>query len=163
MARADGSRTSRILHESYLVSLAIQATIGVSQLLAAILLQIAERTGELTMLAAFTAHQLARATPDPLAGPLWRALHDFSVNRETFWSIYLIGHGILNLGVVAALLAKRPWAHPASMVVLAGFVVYQLERWRLTHAPVLIALSLFDIVVIALVWREWRQLKAQPR
>lgn len=160
MAKTPVSRTSRLLHQGFLVGLGVQATIGATQLVAALLLQVAERTGWLAHLAAMTGHEMARDAPDPLAATLLGALHDFSVNRETFWSVYLIGHGGLNLGVVAALLAKKPWAHPASILVLAGFVAYQLDRYRLSHAPVLIALSLFDLVIIALVWREWRQIRA---
>ncbi len=154
------SRSAHLLHESYLVSLGIQATIGASQLVGAVLLLVAEQTGWMKHLAQITGHDLARAAPDPFAHALIQALHDFSVNRETFWSIYLFGHGVLNLSVVVALLAKKPWAHPASMAVLTGFVIYQLERFWLTHAPVLVALSLFDLVVIALVWREWRVTRA---
>jgi uncharacterized membrane protein len=152
-------RLARWLHGSYLFSLGMQALIGGSQLVVAIVLQIAQQTGELTEVAHWTAHVLATDTPDPLAASLLRAVHDFSIHPHTFWSVYLIGHGLLNLGVVLALLAKKPWAHPASIVVLTGFIAYQLDRYHLSHAPVLLLLSVFDFVVILLVWREWRELK----
>lgn len=160
MPASGESRTSRLLHDSYLVGLTVQALIGASQLVGAVVLQLAIRFGWLERLAHFTQHELAETRRDPPMLFLLRAAHDFSIHRETFWSLYLIGHGILNLGVVIALMARRRWAHPASIVVLAGFVVYQLYRYTYSGAPVLIGLSLFDAVVIALVWREWRVARA---
>ncbi|WP_377832212.1 DUF2127 domain-containing protein [Acidimangrovimonas pyrenivorans] len=145
------------MHGSFLFGLGMQALIGTSQLLAAIVLQIAWRTDELTELANWTGNALKTQTPDPIAASLLRQIHDFSLHPQTFWSVYLIGHGLLNLSVVAALLTKKPWAHPVSMLVLAGFIAYQLDRYWLTHAPVLILLSVFDFVVILLVWNEHRQ------
>jgi uncharacterized membrane protein len=40
--------------------------------------------------------------------------------------------------------------------VLGLFVVYQLYRFAYTHGVGLIALSLFDVFVVALIWHEWR-------
>ncbi len=159
MATTPASRASRFLHGSYLLGLGVQATIGMSQLLIAILLTVAEQTGWLAEIARKTGQMLADNAPDPVAAGFLRALHDFSVHHDTFWSIYLFGHGILNLGVVLALIAKKRWAHPASVVVLTGFVIYQLDRFRLTQAPIMIVLSVFDLVVIALVLREYRQIR----
>ncbi|MCO5128474.1 MAG: hypothetical protein M9957_14800 [Rhodobacteraceae bacterium] len=49
---------------------------------------------------------------------------------------------------------------PAAMVVLGGFVAYQLHQWTISGSSVLLALSAFDLVMIALVWREWRGMRA---
>jgi uncharacterized membrane protein len=43
------------------------------------------------------------------------------------------------------------------MIVFAVFVVYQLHRFTVTHAILLIPLSLFDLVVIGLIWLEYRR------
>lgn len=153
------SRTARVLHDSYLVGLTVQALIGASQLFFASVLQIAVWAGWLEPLARFTGRLIARRAEDPLANWLMATAHDLSVGTDTFWSIYLFGHGVLNLGVVVALLAKKHWAHPVSMTVLAGFVGYQIYRYTLSHSLVMIGLSAFDVIVIALVWREWRQVR----
>jgi len=152
---------ARWLHGSYLFGLGMQALIGSTQLLAALILLFAQATDEMKELAHWTGRMLATQTPDPFAASLLRDLHDFSVHPHTFWSIYLVGHGLLNLGVVFALLAKKHWAHPVSIGVLTVFIVYQLSRYAIEHSPVLIFLSIFDVVVIGLVWNEWKTLKAQ--
>ena len=43
------------------------------------------------------------------------------------------------------------------------FVVYQLHRFSATHAVGLLVLSVFDLLVIALIWREWRLVAARER
>ncbi|MCB2144224.1 MAG: DUF2127 domain-containing protein, partial [Rhodobacteraceae bacterium] len=64
------------------------------------------------------------------------------------------------LAMVVLLAARVAWAYPAAMVVLGGFVAYQLHQWTISGSSVLLALSAFDLVMIALVWREWRGMRA---
>ncbi|GHE04198.1 membrane protein [Defluviimonas sp. 20V17] len=151
-------RLARWLHGSYLFGITMQAVIGATQLIAAIVLQVALHTDEITELAHWTSAMLASQRADPLAAALLRSVHDFTVHPHTFWSVYLFGHGLLNLGVAVALFARKRWAHPVSIVVLSLFIVYQMSDFFLTGAPVLILLSVFDLVVILLVWHEWLEL-----
>lgn len=155
------SRTSKFLHDSYLVGLGVQAAIGSSQLLAAVALYLGDRMGWLRHLAHATDPALFSHAHHGLRVSMLSAVHDFAAHKHGFWLLYLFAHGLLNLSVVVALLAKKTWAHPASMVVLTGFVAYQMDRFRFSHAPSLLVLSLFDVIVIGLVWREWQQVKAQ--
>jgi len=53
------------------------------------------------------------------------------------------------------------WAYPASVAVFAGFIAYQLHRYALTHAPMMIVLTLLDIVIIWLTLREYRLLRSR--
>jgi uncharacterized membrane protein len=62
---------------------------------------------------------------------------------------------VIKLAMVAALLRGLLWAYPVSIVVLLGFVFYQLYRFEFTHSWGLMALSLFDLLVIALIVREY--------
>ena len=55
-------------------------------------------------------------------------------------------------------LARVLIAYPVSMVIFAGFIVYQLYRYTLTHGAGLLALSAFDFVVIGLIFLEYRAL-----
>jgi uncharacterized membrane protein len=40
--------------------------------------------------------------------------------------------------------------------VLGLFVIYQLYRFSHTHGLGLIALSVFDVIIVVLIWHEWR-------
>lgn len=161
MTASADSRMSTFLHNSFLVGLGMQAAIGASQLMAAIALFLGDRMGWLRDLAHMTDPGLFSHPGHGLRMSMLSAVHDFAAHKQGFWLLYLFAHGLLNLSVVVALLAKKTWAHPVSMLVLTGFVAYQLDRFRFSHAPSLILLSLFDVIVIGLVWREWQQVRAE--
>lgn len=73
-------------------------------------------------------------------------------------AIYLLVHGVVKLALVWALLARLLFAYPLSIVIFAGFIIYQLYRYTFTHGIGLLALSALDIVVIGLIWLEYRAL-----
>ena len=82
---------------------------------------------------------------------------------QHFYAVYLLIHGLVKLVLVAGLLRGLRWAYPASLVVMAMFVAYQLHRFSATHRVGLLVLSVFDLLVIALIWREWRLVAARDR
>ena len=79
-----------------------------------------------------------------------------------FYTIYFAAHGLLHAGVVALLLFGHAWAYPATIVVLAGFVVYQVFEWVAVGGTMLLVLSAIDIAVIYLTFREWEH-RRTPR
>ena len=46
-------------------------------------------------------------------------------------------------------------------MVLADFGVYQTDELIQAGAPFLLLLALFDLVMIDLVWQEWRALRGR--
>jgi uncharacterized membrane protein len=48
------------------------------------------------------------------------------------------------------------WAYPASLAALGLFIVYQLYRFTDTHGIGLIILTIFDLVVMVLIWQEYK-------
>ena len=83
----------------------------------------------------------------------------FSVQTQHFYAFYLLSHGIVKLALVVGLLMGRLWAYPASLAVMTLFIAYQLYRFTFTHSPGLIVLTVFDLVVIALIWHEYRLIR----
>ena len=77
-----------------------------------------------------------------------------------FAAAYLLWHGVVKVGLVAALLLKRRWAYPAAIIAFFLFLVYQLYRYTHTRSPALLALSIVDVIVITLTWIEYKRLKA---
>jgi len=106
-----------------------------------------------------TQHELQQDPRDFVAGHVIAWAQGFSTSQEQYYGIYLLSHGVIKLALVAALLARLLWAYPVSIVVLLAFVVYQLYRFELTNSWGLIALSIFDLVVIWLIWQEYRSIR----
>ncbi len=74
-----------------------------------------------------------------------------------------MAHGALKLAMVFLLARRVPWAYPASVILLAGFIAYQLHHWTETHSSALLFLSTFDALMIALVLREYSALRHHAR
>lgn len=109
-----------------------------------------------TLVSLLTANELSEDPKDFVATQLRVAAEALSVNSKDFFAYYLLAHGLIKALLVIGLLRERAWAFPVSLWVLAGFVVYQVYRYSLTHSLALALLTLFDLVVMVLIWREWR-------
>ena len=84
---------------------------------------------------------------------------DLAKSGLTFLIIFLIGHGVVKLILVYCLLKEIIKVYPYALAVLGLFLVYQI--YVLVRDPLSIGLwlfTIFDVVIIYLVWGEWRQL-----
>jgi uncharacterized membrane protein len=80
---------------------------------------------------------------------------------RTFASIYLITHGLSKALLVAGLWMNKLWAYPLTIVVFGVFCVYQMHRYTHTHSLFLVLLTIFDLVLMYLTWKEYVKLKRE--
>ena len=118
----------------------------------------------LRVVALMTQDELANDPNDFIATTLLHAAENISVSSERFAAAYLLSHGAVKMFLVIGLLRNRYWAFPAALVMFGGFILYQLYRFTFTHSLGLIALTVFDLAVMWLIWREYRlrYLTARP-
>ncbi len=102
-----------------------------------------------------TQDELVEDPNDFVATHLLAWAQDFSVGTRNFYAFYLLSHGVVKLLLVVGLLKGRLWSYPASLVVLGLFIVYQAYRFSYTHGAGLIVLSVFDLIVMGLIWHEY--------
>jgi uncharacterized membrane protein len=88
---------------------------------------------------------------------------DHFANGSTRWFaiFYLLAHGVVKLGLVWALVKKIMPAFPIAVVVLTGFVVYEVWRAVLTHSITLPIFAAIDLIIIGMVIREYRKLRRE--
>jgi uncharacterized membrane protein len=106
-----------------------------------------------------TQSELSEDPNDKLANYLIHSAQQFSVSSKHFIALYLLSHGIIKLGLVVGLLKNKVWAYPVSLLMFALFILYQLYRFYFTHSLWLVALTIFDLIVIWLVWHEYNRLQ----
>lgn len=106
---------------------------------------------------------IAEDPRDFVAGYLRRAAAHLSLSGEHFMAVYLLAHGAIKLILIAGLLREKLPVYPVSMVVFVGFIAYQVYRFSFTHSLGLIALSIFDLAIICLIYLEYRFLRARLR
>jgi uncharacterized membrane protein len=108
------------------------------------------------LVAAVTQGELSEDPHDVIASHLLHTANGLTGKAVLFGAIYLLLHGIVKVVLVTALLLKL-WAYPWMIVVLLLFIGYQLYRIALAPTAGLIALTVFDLVIVVLTWREYRQ------
>lgn len=150
-------RLDRLAHETFEGAILLKGLFAVLEASAGLLLWLIGPTPVLHLIGWINAvHPGERS--DWLAATLLKLAEGFSVQAEHFFAVYLIAHGVVKLSLVFGLFRRKRWAYPTSIVVMSLFVVYQMWRFSLTHGVGLLALSVFDSVLVALIWREWRRL-----
>ncbi len=70
--------------------------------------------------------------------------------------LYLVSHGVVKGFIIAGLLRNKLWAYPAGLAVFALFIAYQVVKWFETHSWLLVGLTAFDVLVMWLIWHEYR-------
>lgn len=117
-------------------------------------------TGAITKLVnALTQEELIEDPNDFVATHLLTLAQNFTIGARHFYAFYLFSHGIVKVFLVIGLLRNKLWAYPVSLVVLGLFIIYQLYRFSYTHGFGLVALTVFDVVVMGLIWHEYRLIR----
>lgn len=146
----------KTLHRLFLISVWIKGVAGVLETFAGVVVFFVTRGGLEELVIFITAPELAEDPDDWIANYLGRAIQHYSGEAQVFASAYLVIHGLIKVFLVAGLLWGRMWAYPFSLWFLAAFIVYQGYRYNHTHSIWLVLLTIIDLVVGYLIWREYR-------
>ncbi len=106
-----------------------------------------------------TREELLEDPHDLIANSLKHFADQLSLSSTTFGGSYLLSHGLIKVVLVVALFKNKLWAYPWSLIVLGLFILYQMYRFTFTHSVALILLTIFDLAVIWLIWREYQIVK----
>lgn len=157
---SNATRRGKLVHVLFDIGVISKGIDGVLEIVGGVLLFLVnpEQIGHVVRL--LTQHELSEDPHDLVANYLLHGAQHLSASTQTFGAIYLLGHGIIKVGLVAALLRKRFWAYPAAMLAFLLFLVYQLYRYSDTHSTWLLVLSVVDVFVIVITWLEYRRLRA---
>ena len=143
------------IHQFFQVSVLLKGAHALIECLGGIALALVSTNSIANFVNAITQDELIKDPNDFVATHLLTMAHNFSVQTQHFYAFYLLSHGIVKVALVVGLLREKLWAYPASLIVLTLFVLYQLYRFSYTHGLGLIVLTLFDIVVMGLIWHEY--------
>jgi uncharacterized membrane protein len=149
----------KAVHVLFVIGVLAKAVDGVLEVIGGLLLLFVEPSHLHRWLASLTQHELSEDPSDVVAHLLLGVSAHLTHRTRIFATIYLIAHGVVKIGLVAALLRRKLWAYPTAMVIFALFILYQLYRSAITGALWLIVLSAFDLIVIVLTWLEYRRLR----
>jgi uncharacterized membrane protein len=95
---------------------------------------------------------------DIIANFLLKTSREFSVASQYFGVLYLLAHGIVKLFLFMMLRQKKLWAYPLTIVFLVLFIGYQIYRYTYSKSIWLVALTIFDIIMVFLTWLEYKRI-----
>ena len=147
------------VHQIFLVRVLLKGAHALIECLGGTILALVSTTSIVNFVNAITLNELIEDPNDFIATHLLALARDFSVQTQHFYAFYLLSHGLVKVLLVVGLLREKLWSYPASLIVLALFVVYQLYRFSYTHGFGLIVLTVFDVIVMGLIWHEYNLMR----
>jgi uncharacterized membrane protein len=156
MPRGRDAGAHKTLDRFFYASIWLKGLHAVLEIIGGVALFLTSPAFILRVVATVTQDEMAEDPNDFIASTLLSAAQKISVSSERFAALYLLSHGAVKIVLVAGLLRDRRWAYPAALAVFGAFIAYQVYRFSFTHSLGLIVLTVFDLVVMWLIWREYR-------
>lgn len=160
MLKSSHALLGRWLHWAFEASLLIKGLLASAEGLGGLSLLFLPNAPIARLVDWMTRNEITQEPNEKVAQWVQHGMAAFTLETQHFYALYLCLHGGIKLAMVIGLARKIIWGYPAAIVILAGFVAYQLHHYFLSPSPVLLALSALDTLMIGLVWREFRMLLA---
>jgi uncharacterized membrane protein len=151
------SRPRDLLDQTFAVGIILKGLDGVLEMVGGLLLLVVSPATIDHVVRRLTQHELSQDPHDFLATHLLKTAHGLTGSALLFGAVYLLLHGLVKVILVTALLENQLWAYPWTIVFLVVFIVYQAYRLSIKPTVGLTALTIFDLVIACLTFREYRK------
>jgi uncharacterized membrane protein len=150
-----------LLDRTFEIGITLKGLDGVIELAGALLVAFVPAHVIMRFVTHLTDKELAKDPNDFIAGHVLQYTNELVGHDKWFAVFFLLTHGLIKVVLVFGLLRNLAWAYPFAFVTLGAFTVYQF--WLIaTHPTVgIILLTLFDLFIIWLTWREYQKFKAK--
>ena len=146
----------KVIREAFDIGVLLKGVDGALEILGGILLYFIKPQTIDAIVRFFTTHELSEDTHDFIAVHLVQAAQHLTLSSQLFGAFYLLSHGIVKIIIVVGLLKEKLWAYHIGIIFLAASIIYQLYRYSINQSIAMLLLTLFDLVVVWLVWHEYR-------
>lgn len=156
MAATESNR-AHLLDLVFLIGLGLKGLDGVGELLFGIPLLFLPQ-GKVSSLAhSLTAGELSEDPHDLLANLILHGASHLNSGSTFFIAAYLVVHGVVKVALVIALIIGARRVYPWAIAVLMAFTVFQAYELVVHPSIGIFLLTVLDVVIVVLTWREWRQ------
>ncbi|MEY4747711.1 MAG: hypothetical protein RLZZ416_760 [Candidatus Parcubacteria bacterium] len=151
------TQSERRVHQIFEISILLKGANALVELILGLVLLVSTQLNDLLL--ALVQNELVEDPGDFLARHAEQFARYLTPEFQLYSALYLLSHGIVKMVLVWGLLRDKLWAYPASIAVLALFILYQVIKIVQNHSIPLIVLTLFDLLVMWLIWHEYRLLQ----
>lgn len=155
--------THKFLHRLFEIGVILKGIDGALEIIGGSLLSAISHPTLSRLVFAITRQEISQDPHDLVANALRSTVAHLSIDAQAFSSIYLLVHGAIKIVLVVGLLRRKLWAYPTALAVLTLFVLYQGYHLSQTHSLVLLVLTGIDLVILYLIWREFRWLQRSSK
>jgi len=153
-------KSGDLLDRAFAVGIILKGLDGVLEVVGGVLLLVVKPSTIDQLSRALTQHELSEDPHDFLATHLLHAADRLTGPSLEFGALYLLSHGLIKIVLVAALLRDKIWAYPWMIAFLIVFIIYQVYRMTFAFSIGLLGLTVFDVVVVWLTFREYGKQRA---
>ena len=149
-----GSQKERGIYEVFYISLLLKGLNAALEIVLGAALLFTARHGDLLL--ALVQNELIDDPNDFFARHAQSLAYYLDPQVQFFGALYLLSHGIVKGVLVWGLLKNKMWSYPAALGVFSLFILYQVVKWFQHHSIMLVVLTAFDVIVMWLIWHEYR-------
>jgi len=153
-------RFGRTVHTLFDVGIILKGINGVLEVTGGAALLTLTNSQVFALARFLTQHKLTEDPDALVATQILKLARHLTTSARVFGALWLLVHGVVKVGLVAALLLRRRWAYPAGIVVFLLFTAYQTWQYAESRSLPLLVLVLLDVAVVILTWLEYRRLQA---
>jgi uncharacterized membrane protein len=81
----------------------------------------------------------------------------YSINTQYFLITYLLIHGVIKIVIFVLFLKEKKGGFIIASVSLVLFILYQMYHFYFTHSIMMLAFTIMDIILLILVYIEYRK------
>lgn len=153
----------RYLLDLFRISIFLKGLLSITEILAGTIVIFIDPATIGNAIVSFIQDELAEEPTNFLASHTLSLAQQFALTPKLFLAFYLLSRGLIKFALVVALLKNRLWAYPAALAVMGLFMTYQIVEIFLKHSIFIIVLTTFDLVVMWLIWHEYRIVSARDK
>lgn len=149
----------KIIHELFDVGIILKGAHAIIEIMSGIFAYFVSQNFIISVVEKLTSGEISEDPTDFFVRYIVNLTHNFSAGSKEFVALYLFSHGIINLFLVVALLNRKIWAYPTSIIILSLFNLYSIYRYLYHPSFLLVALTTFNFIIIWLIVLEYKRLK----
>ena len=155
---------SKGFDRTFRIGLWLKAADGILEIIGGLLLLVVTPSEINRIIQLLTVHELSQDPNDLLSNFLLNSTNALNSGTTLFGAIYLLSHGISKVILTVMVLMGKLSAYPWLIALIVTFIAYQLYviilvrfSWGLS------ALTVFDVFLVWLTWREYVARKQEQR
>lgn len=146
------------VHVAFEISLILKGVFALAEIAAGLFTYLVTPQFLLNLMQFITRSILTEGANDFVLGHLLHTTQYISLSSQHFAAFYMLSHGIIKLWLIIGLWRGKHGYYPASIGVFFLFILYQMYRYSFTHSMLLLLITMVDLIVIWLIWMEYRNL-----